>query len=50
LTTTDFVKWNEMKVDKRAAGVRVLLAGPDAEHLWAATDTGMLLKMVPERK
>lgn len=46
LTTADFIKWSEMKVDRRAAGARVLLAGPDAEHLWAATDTGMLLKMV----
>ena len=50
LSTTDFVKWTEMKVDKRAVGARVLLAGPDAEHLWAATDTGMLLKMVPDKK
>ena len=49
LTTTDFVKWSEMKVDKRASGARVLLAGPDAEHVWAATDTGMLLKMMAEK-
>ena len=46
LTTTDFVKWIEMKMDRRATAARVLLAGPDAEHLWAATDTGMLLKLV----
>jgi photosystem II stability/assembly factor-like uncharacterized protein len=46
LTTTDFLKWTEMKVDKRASGSRVLLAGPDAEHLWAATDTGVLLRRV----
>ena len=45
LSTTDFLKWTEMKMDKRAAGARVLLAGPDPEHLWAATDTGMLLKV-----
>lgn len=46
LTSADFVKWTEMKVDKRASGSRVLLAGPDAEHLWAATDTGLLLRLV----
>ena len=46
LSTTDFMKWTELKVDKRAMGARVLLAGADAEHLWAATDTGMLLRLV----
>lgn len=46
LSTTDFVKWTEMKIDGRGKGSRILLAGPDAENLWAATDTGVILRMV----
>jgi len=26
----------------------VLLAGPDEDHMWAATDTGMILKLVTD--
>lgn len=47
LTTTDFLNWSEMKVDQRASGSRVYLAGPDPEHLWAATDAGVLLRLAP---
>jgi hypothetical protein len=46
LTTADFVKWTEMKMDRRGKGSQVLLSGPDAEHLWAATDTGVILRMM----
>ncbi len=38
--------WEEMAVDYRAVANLVYLAGPDAEHMWAATDTGMILKLV----
>ncbi len=37
--------WDEMKVDYRAVARTVMLAGPDAEHVWAATDTGMILHL-----
>ena len=37
--------WVEMPVDYRAVAQSLVLAGPDAEHLWAATDTGMILRL-----
>ena len=45
LTSTDLKDWVEMPVDYRAVAQAVLLAGPDAGHLWAATDTGMILRL-----
>jgi Photosynthesis system II assembly factor YCF48 len=45
LTTTDFSVWTEMDVDYKAVARSLVLAGPDAEHLWAATDTGMILRL-----
>ena len=36
----------EMEVDYRAVASSLVLAGPDAEHLWAATDTGMILRLM----
>jgi hypothetical protein len=47
LTSTDFKNWTEMDVDYKAVARSVILAGPDAEHQWAATDTGMILRLVP---
>ncbi len=44
-TSSDLKTWTEMPVDYRAVAHSVMLAGPDAEHLWAATDTGMILKL-----
>ena len=38
--------WVEMDVDYRAVAQRVTLASPDAKHIWAATDTGMILNLV----
>ena len=40
--------WVEMDVDYRAVAQRAVLAGNDARHLWVATDTGMILKLVDE--
>jgi len=40
--------WQEMAVDYRAVAGRAVLAAPDAAHLWVATDTGMILKLVSE--
>jgi hypothetical protein len=46
LTSTDLKEWKEMPVDYRAEATTLTLAGPDAKHLWAATDTGMILRLV----
>jgi hypothetical protein len=43
LTTGNDPGWKEMDVDYRAVARSLVLAGPDATHLWAATDTGMIL-------
>jgi hypothetical protein len=47
LTSSDMSTWSEMNVDYRAVARAVMLAGPDAGHLWAATDTGMILHFNP---
>lgn len=45
--STDYAQWTEMPVDYRAVARQVMLAGPDAQHLWLATDTGMILRLEP---
>jgi hypothetical protein len=45
LTSRDLKNWVEMPVDYRAVAQSLVLAGPDAGHLWAATDTGMILHL-----
>jgi len=39
--------WLEMDVDYRAVATRAFLAAPDNNNVWVATDTGMILKLVP---
>jgi hypothetical protein len=39
-------QWREIDVDYRAIAGSLVLAGPDPEHMWAATDTGMILRLV----
>ena len=46
LKSTDLNSWIEMPVDYRATANRTLLAVVDDEHMWMATDTGMILKLV----
>jgi hypothetical protein len=46
LSSTDLKEWNEMEVDYRAVATSLVLSGPDPGHVWAATDTGMILKLV----
>ncbi len=41
----DLQNWHEMKVDYRADAHRAIIAAPDPEHVWVATDTGMILKL-----
>ena len=45
LASTDLANWTEMAVDYRAVAQAVVLAGPDSSHVWAATDTGMILRL-----
>ncbi|HLH41169.1 MAG TPA: YCF48-related protein [Bryobacteraceae bacterium] len=45
LTSSDMKEWSEMTVDYKASARSVVLAGPDAEHQWAATDTGIILRL-----
>jgi hypothetical protein len=45
LSSANLKDWVEMPVDYRAVAQSLVLAGPDAEHLWAATDTGMILRL-----
>jgi hypothetical protein len=47
LKSTDLENWQEMPVDYKAVARSLVLAGPDAEHQWAATDTGYILHLVP---
>jgi Photosynthesis system II assembly factor YCF48 len=46
LASTNLTDWTEMKVDYKANARAVILAGTDADHQWAATDTGMILHLV----
>ena len=46
LTSADLTTWTEMAVDYRAVARGLVLAGPDRAHMWAATDTGMILRLV----
>ena len=46
LTSDDLANWQEMTVDYRAVAHRAMIAGPDEKHLWIATDTGMILKLI----
>jgi hypothetical protein len=45
LRSKDLKAWENLEVDYRAVGRRVTLALADEENLWAATDTGMILKL-----
>ncbi len=47
LRSDDLTNWKEMDVDYRATAVRAVLAAADPRDVWVATDTGMILKLVP---
>jgi hypothetical protein len=47
LKTDDLNTWHEMEVDYRATALRATLAAADERNVWVATDTGMILKLVP---
>jgi hypothetical protein len=46
LTSEDYENWTEMDVSYKAVARSLVFAGPDADHQWAATDTGMILHLV----
>lgn len=48
LKSEDFVIWKEMEVDYRATAGRASLAAANERHIWIATDTGMILKLVSD--
>ena len=45
LKSSNLKVWEEMPVDYRAVAQRATLAAPDGQHLWVATDTGMILAL-----
>jgi hypothetical protein len=45
--STDCQSWVEAEVDYRAVAGRVVVSAIDKEHAWAATDTGMILRLKP---
>ncbi len=46
LKSANLKVWREMDVDYRAVAQRAVIAAPDAEHMWVATDTGEILGLV----
>ena len=46
LVSDDEEHWTEMMVDYRAVAHRAMIAGPDEKHVWIATDTGLILRLV----
>jgi hypothetical protein len=47
LRSDDMRAWNDMEVDYRANARRAVMAAVDARNAWVATDSGMILKLVP---
>lgn len=47
LKSDDLKLWKEMEVDYRANARKSVLAAVDAQNVWVATDTGIILKLVP---
>jgi hypothetical protein len=47
IRSDDAEHWTEMAVDYRAVARRVVLATAGPHDAWAATDTGMILKLTP---
>jgi photosystem II stability/assembly factor-like uncharacterized protein len=47
LRSRDWKSWSEIEVDYRAVAGRVHLAGSADGQYWLATDSGMILKLIP---
>jgi photosystem II stability/assembly factor-like uncharacterized protein len=46
--STDCQSWFETDIDYRAVASRVVVSAIDKNHAWAATDTGMILRLKPQ--
>ena len=46
LESSNLKVWREMDVDYRAVAQRAVIAAPDPQHIWVATDTGAILKLM----
>jgi hypothetical protein len=46
LTSKDLENWTPIPVDYHAEATATILAAPDDDHIWMATDTGMILKLM----
>lgn len=44
--SSDLRIWREMDVDYRAIAQRAIIAAPDPQHMWVATDTGAILGLI----
>jgi hypothetical protein len=49
LRSEDLDNWQEMDVDYRATAHRAMISALDDKHIWIATDTGMILKLVSQK-
>jgi hypothetical protein len=49
LESSDFQTWTDMPVDYKAMARSVVIAGPDQDHVWVATDTGMILHLTSKQ-
>ncbi len=49
LKSSDYKKWDRMPVDYRADAIHTMMAIPDAQHKWLATDNGMILRWTAGR-
>jgi len=47
-SSRDYQAWVTIPVDYHASALRTILAMPDGQHQWLATDSGMILKLVPD--
>jgi hypothetical protein len=45
LESANLKVWREMDVDYRAIAQRAIIAAPDRQHMWVATDTGAILSL-----
>ena len=45
LTSKDLEHWTSIPVDYHAEATAIVLAASDDDHLWMATDTGMILQL-----
>jgi hypothetical protein len=45
LKSANLKVWEEMPVDYRAVAQRAIIAAPDSQNIWVATDTGAILKL-----